>query len=298
MLLNVLVLSAIVLLKVGASDNMSEVNKCLSYDKIRIDTDAVQYRPNSAEDALIPVHIHLPQDMMSCAQYLIVRSEMGSQWKLRSHYNSVDAEPVNARREPLSLTPSGQAWWIPISQNARQVTLYLKAYGAANLAPGDYRGVLEYAITDDIIGDERLKFRVWQIGFSVQRSVNISFGNFSDFRRQPNRSYYQLALGELKTGKGHSIETYFTGNTRFTLKIRSENKGRLAHRELDYHIKYELLSNKGVIELRLPSSLILGVDGSMRTIYFPLELRTPHVSQFSPAGDYYDIIYFEVTPND
>lgn len=296
--MKILILALAVITQTPTVDRIDTITECRSQDKIRIETDAIQYRPNSGEDALIPVYIHVPEALLSCAKYLIIRSEMGPIWQLRSHYNSIEMEPVNARREPLYLTPSARAWWVPLERMGGQTTIYLKALNASDAAPGDYTGILEYALTADLVGDENLPFLAWQVGFNVQRRISISFGGAADFSAQPSRSYYELDLGNLATGNTYPIETYFTGNTRFTLRIESENQGQLMHRQSDYAIAYDLTSQQGAIDLRGVSSLLLGVDGTMRTSHFPMQLTVPNVSQFAPAGDYYDIISFEVTPND
>lgn len=296
--MKILVLVWAVLTQSPTVDSIEIIGDCKAQSQIRIETDAIQYRPSSGEDALIPVYIQVPDELLSCAKFLVIRSGMGPIWQLRSYYNSIEVEPVSARREPLYLTPSARAWWVPLDRMAGQTTIYLKALNASDAAPGDYTGVLEYALAADLIGDENLPFQAWQVGFNVQRRIGISFGSAADFGTQPSRSYYELDLGNLATGNTYPIETFFTGNTRFTLRIESENQGQLVHRQSDYAIAYDLTSQQGAIDLRGVSSLLLGVDGNMRTSHFPMQLSLPDVSQFAPAGDYYDILSFEVTPND
>lgn len=288
-------------LTVGAQDLTHPQDKlCEGGWEIELFNTKAEFTQDASISAWLPGELVLTRELALCLQSVVIGPGNSNFWELSSAQGKLKVQPYDGQKNPLMQTTDGSGWILPLREGGTHQPFWLRIYDMRYAAPGVYEGSVETRYESVFVDSaNQVQQRERRIHFQVEPRASMHFDSPGSSMNSSGTSYYRVNLGSIKSGSSQAFDMILSSNSGVTVEISSQNKGYLAHETVpEARIGYQLTVDSLNVNLGERSSVNLpqmAFGGRWRV---PLEVKVPHVARNARAGEYSDVITFDIFAND
>lgn len=288
-------------LTAGAQDlTHTQEKPCQGAWDIELFNSKAEFTQDSAISAWLPGELVLTRELAMCLQSVVIGPGNSNYWELSSAQGKLRVQPYDAQKNPLTQTTDGSGWIFPVREGSTHQPFWLRIFDMRYASPGIYEGSVETrydSVFIDAVNQTQQQER--RIHFQVEPRASMHFDSSGTSINASGTSYYRVNLGSIETGSQQTFDMILSSNSGVTVTVSSQNKGYLVHESVPgAQIGYQLTVDSLNVNLAERSSVDLpqmAFGGRWRV---PLEVSVPYVAKNARAGEYSDIITFDIFAND
>ena len=186
------------------------------------------------------------------------------------------------------------------ADGSRDVDLYLAIDRLQDLPAGTYMTDLNFDFVTQSL--DVLDTMVLRIGSDINPSLQANFTGLAsplisnnETGSNSNRQHAVLNLGEITPNETQRLGLQIRANAPVTIQVNSENKGVLLHEFDEGEIQYTTKLNDRDLDLTTTTRLNGYASPNRNGVTNPLIITVSDFGKNVPAGNYYDVLTFQIS---